>query len=120
MTLQHYAIILFKTRKIYRVVDTTKTDFLKNNSIFHAGLQTQNEGSLLKKSLDLQILLHPFEKELNLPPFPVDFGDSLGGKMKDVSKEEILVACLNVQVTDEPQYLSNLSKDGKMNSTSNR
>ena len=42
------------------------------------------------KNLDFKVLLHPFEKQFNLPPMPVKISNSLSGNIKVISKINII------------------------------
>ena len=42
-----------------------------------------------EKGFDLEVLLDPFEEDLNLPTLAIDFSDGTGGEMEVVGEEAI-------------------------------
>ena len=64
----------------------------------HNGVLTRSQ-----KALDLEILLDPFEKQLHLPPLPVDVGDGPRRKMKDVGQIHVVLSGLGIPVSHSTQ-----------------
>ena len=56
-----------------------------------------------QKALYLEILLDPFEKGLYLPPFAVDIGDSLRGKMKEIGDKHVMLSGIWIVITHASQ-----------------
>lgn len=64
----------------------------------HNGVLTRPQ-----KALDLEILLDPLEKQLDLPSLPVDVGDGPRRKMKDVGQIDVVLSGIRVPVSDSTQ-----------------
>ena len=53
---------------------------------------------------DLQVLLYPFEEQLNLPSSLVDCGDGRGGKPEVVGQEHVVLASFRIVEHHAPQF----------------
>ena len=58
-----------------------------------------------EKRFDAQMLLDPFEKQLDLPATFVELGDDQSGKLKIISEEGESLVCLFVVENDVAQIL---------------
>ncbi len=56
------------------------------------------------EAFDLQILLDPFEKQLDLPAGLVDVGNGRGGEIEVVGQKVILLAGFGILETDPAQH----------------
>ena len=54
--------------------------------------------------LDPQVLLDPFEEQLDLPAALVQLGDNNCGKREVVGQEDELFLCYCIEITDTPQF----------------
>ena len=56
-----------------------------------------------EKSFNLQVLLDPLEKQLDLPASLVDIGNGFGSQLEIVGQKKILLTCVGILVTDSAQ-----------------
>jgi hypothetical protein len=56
-----------------------------------------------QEGLDLEVLLDPFEEELNLPPLTVDIGNGPRRKVKDIGDKHVVLSGLCVPVADSSE-----------------
>lgn len=66
-----------------------------------------------EKGFDLQVLLDPFEEDLDLPTLAIDFGNGAGGEVKMVGEEAIEAVRVGVSKGDEAKRVRVLlARDG--------
>ena len=53
-----------------------------------------------QKGFDLQVLLDPFEEQLDLPAFLVDCRNGAGSQMEGVGEKDIMLAGFRIPVAD--------------------
>ena len=57
---------------------------------------------IAQKGFDFQVLLDPFEEQLHLPALFVNLSDGLGGPVKMVGGEDIMLATFRVSIPHPP------------------